>query len=150
VRRLLVSGMVAVKHAAALLGVVTHAANNHKVPVQRPDGSWSSQVIRDAQQTTRPVLKRRHQPLPPPEPATQPAATVDDLAWDRVFAEPPQKRPRTARAVAQVRRRREQDAQTQRRVNEIAGNAKGGEEHSAQQRLDGVRSRVLARVSANR
>jgi len=78
--------------------------------------------------------------LPLPEPATQPAATVDDLAWDRVFAEPPQKRPRTARAVAQVRWRCEQDAQTQRRVNEIAGSAKGGDEHSAQQRLDGVRS----------
>ena len=40
VRCLLESGRAAVKHVAALLAVVTHAANNHKVTVQLPDGTW--------------------------------------------------------------------------------------------------------------
>ncbi len=40
---------ITVKHAAAQLAVVTHLANNQKVPVQRPDGTWGTRIARDAQ-----------------------------------------------------------------------------------------------------
>ena len=68
VRCLLESGRIAVKHAAAVLAVVTHSANNHQVPVQRPDGTWGTRTVRDAQQPERGTGKRRRSPKPPAEP----------------------------------------------------------------------------------
>ena len=52
ITRLLVSARVAVRHAASLLGQVTHAANNCKMEVVLPDGSSAQRVCRDAQQHT--------------------------------------------------------------------------------------------------
>ena len=49
ITRLLTSGKVAVNHAAALLGEVTHAANHCSVQVHHPDGSTSVKICRDAQ-----------------------------------------------------------------------------------------------------
>ena len=95
VRRLLGSGKVAVKHSAALLGAVTHAANNHKVLVQSLDGSWVSQTVRDPQQPlVKRAVKRLREPKPPPQPAPQPAVTAADLSL--VDTHP--KRLRTVRA----------------------------------------------------
>eukprot|EP00973_Karenia_brevis_P034718 4790364-Karenia_brevis.AAC.1 len=47
---LLDSATHAVKHAATLLGLVTHAANNHKEQVVAPDGKITTIIRRDAQQ----------------------------------------------------------------------------------------------------
>ena len=52
ITRLLNSGSAAVKHAATLLGQVTHAANNCKMEVVQPDGSRVLKVCRDSQQHT--------------------------------------------------------------------------------------------------
>merc|ERR1712115_773410 len=65
---LFASGRSAVLHAAALLGVVTHAANNHKVSTQRLDGSWESRTLRDAQVPERRPLKRAREVKPPQAP----------------------------------------------------------------------------------
>jgi hypothetical protein len=51
--RLLDSGKAACRHAAALLGVVTHAANNCHVQEQREDGTLVTRIKRDAQQPAR-------------------------------------------------------------------------------------------------
>ena len=78
VRCLLESGSVAVKHRAALLAVVTHVANSCKEPVQRPDGTWTATVRRDAQQPAGHTRRQRKQPRPPAEPAALPEALVPD------------------------------------------------------------------------
>ena len=122
VRCLLESGKAAVKHAAAMLAVVTHCANNHKVPVQRPDGTWGTRVTRDAQ--VRHSRKVRRPPKPLAEPAPLPDTTGVGLGrageW---WLERPSKRPRTARAKVQARRKAADLAQTQRRVDEIGATA---------------------------
>ena len=66
ITRLLESGRIAVRHGAALLGVVTHAANNHKLQVERPDGTWGTSSIRDAQQPAN-HRKRQRAPLQAPK-----------------------------------------------------------------------------------
>jgi hypothetical protein len=150
VRCLLESGKAAVKHAAAMLAVVTHRANNHMVPVQRPDGTWGTRVARDAQQPARHSRKVRRPPKPPTEPAT--LADTTGLVLGRAGEwglERPSKRPRTASAKVQARRKAADLAQTRRRVEEVgaaAGVAETG--MSAQQRLDAVSRRVRARFSS--
>ena len=81
-RCLLESGRAAVKHRAAVLAVVTHAANNFKEPVLQPDGSWGTRTLRDAQQPASYKRKQRKEPRPPTEPAQLPLADglVDDVA----------------------------------------------------------------------
>ena len=80
VRCLLESGRAAVKHAAALLAVVTHAANHHKEPVQRRDGTWSTRCMRDAQQPAAGTRRQPRQVKPPAEPAPLPPASPSRLA----------------------------------------------------------------------
>jgi hypothetical protein len=75
-RCLLESGRAAVRHRAALLAVVTHAANNHQVQVQRLDGSWTTRTLRDAQQPLGHTRRQRRQPRPPAEPAPLPARST--------------------------------------------------------------------------
>jgi hypothetical protein len=80
VRCMLQSGQIAVKHFAALLGIVTHASNNHVVEFQRPDGSMGSRTVRDAQQpSNRSGHRRRRQPKPPTEPRPLRAVSIPDL-----------------------------------------------------------------------
>ena len=43
------SARAVVRHSAALLGQVTHAANNHRVVGWRPDGTAEVKVMRDSQ-----------------------------------------------------------------------------------------------------
>ena len=151
VRCLLESGKAAVKHDAAMLAVVTHCANNHKVPVQRPDGTWGTRVTRDAQQPVRHSRKVRRPPQPPAEPAPLPDTTGVGLGkageW---WQERPSKRPRTASAKVQARRKAADLAQTQRRVDEIGATAVVAQTGmSAQQRRDAVARRVRARLSSS-
>ena len=42
------NGVAAISHAAALVGVCGHAANNYDTTLLRPDGSTCSAVIRDS------------------------------------------------------------------------------------------------------
>ena len=150
VRCLLESGKAAVKHDAAMLAVATHCANNHKVPVQRPDGTWGTRVTRDAQQPVRHSRKVRRPPQPPAEPAPLPDTTGVGLGkageW---WQERPSKRPRTASAKVQARRKAADLEQTQRRVDEIGATAVVAQTGmSAQQRRDAVARRVRARLSS--
>ena len=105
VRCMLESGQIAVKHAAALLAAVTHAANNHKVPVQHPDGTWGSRTLRDAQQPSGHSRRQRKLPKPPSEPA-HPPSTVD------VGTRQPLRPAKRPRAVSTVRRRKRRAACT--------------------------------------
>ena len=102
VRCLLESARAAVKHAAALLAVVTHAANNHKVPWQRPDGTWGTRNVRDAQQPAMSTgrKQRRYKPLAEPKPL--PALAGVDRCLEAAH---PAKRKRAASAGRSRRRR---------------------------------------------
>jgi hypothetical protein len=145
--RLLESGRSAVRHAAALLGVVTHTANHHRVAVQRPDGTWSSRTIRDAQQPSRKPGRRRRLPQPPAPPApvrVYSAADLSDLlCWDRPR---PVKRPRSALAKANARSRAEDAAHTRRRIDDIGAGLVAEAYSPAHKRLEEVRRRVRARL----
>ena len=57
---LLRSARLAVRHAAALLGVVTHAANHHVVEVVDEAGKVTHNTLRDAMEP--PAGKKRAQP----------------------------------------------------------------------------------------
>ncbi len=58
------SARIAYKHSAAVLGCVTHAANNHKIQVIRNDGTVTYKTIRDStdvawRQSGLPTLKKK-------------------------------------------------------------------------------------------
>ena len=148
VRRLLESGQVAVKHAAALLAVVTHAANNHSVPIQRPDGTWGSRTVRDAQQPVRHGRKRRRSPKPPAAPAPLPSSVA---ATERLLdrsRERPLKRPCLASAKSKACTKAVDAAHALRRAQEIGASAAVAVgQPSAQQRMQELTRRVKARVS---
>ena len=106
VRSLLESGQAAVKHHSAVLGVATHAANNHEMAFQRPDGTMGFHTIRDAQQPSRHSARRMRQTKPPAEPKPLPDVVVSDL--DEVasgLVARPTKRQRVASAARQRKRR---------------------------------------------
>jgi hypothetical protein len=144
-RALLESGQVAAKHAAALLGVVTHAANNHKVPHLLPGGAGGFRTLRDAQQPERHCRKRRQLPKPPAAPAPPLAATLRAAPSLEIES---CKRPRTAKAKVQARKRKEEEALTWRRVLQVGSSAASSREGPpAQQRLAELHRRVRARLA---
>ena len=53
-QELIAAGSIATQHACALLGVVTHAANNKEVTAWRKDGTEYIRSIRDSSTTTGP------------------------------------------------------------------------------------------------
>ena len=157
------SAMAAVRHAAALLGQVTHTANNHKVLVTRPDGTQLERVIRDSQpkegaaRSTRPSNKLP--PTLPPPPAEVPQHCpssflegFDDDEDDLGEKRAPCRRGVVARSVAK-RRKTQEEAHVHRRVEEIASACQRssvvGSEHipTASERLSVVRQRILARLA---
>ena len=165
--RLLKSAKVAVKHAAALLGEVTHAANNHKVVVNRPDGRVVTQVLRDA--TPKPpqsaaasgkagslTAEARLETCEPlgeakPGPEAQDQCVRGDAAASRPSWFQPRKR--TVAAVLVAKRRRLDDvAATRRCVEEMALAARPdapsgpSDRLSAAERMAQLRERVLARI----
>ena len=122
---------------------------NHKLQVQRPDGTWGMRSVRDAQQPAnhrkrpRAVLK-----APPEARPLQPMAEAHLATLDEWAAQQPVKRPRTSRANLLGRRRRAEDEQTRRRVEELGARAvASGQRPSAQTRLEQLRQRVRARLS---
>ena len=145
--RLLESGKAAVRHGAALLGAVTHAANNHKLQMQRPDGTWGTRTIRDAQQPAK-HRKRPREPLQAPLDAKplRPLAAAELAALDDWAARGSVKRQRPASTGILARRRRAEVDQIRRRVEEMGASlVASGHRPSAQTRLEQLRQRVRAR-----
>ena len=68
---LTMSARAAVRHSVALLGCVTHAANNHVVQVTREDGTTLDKVKRDVTEHSRKRARREESFVEPPgiEPA---------------------------------------------------------------------------------
>ena len=161
--RLLKSARAAIRHSAALLGEVTHAANNHRTVVTLADGSQVAKLVRDAQ----PKEFRAPGRATKPKVDTQiPAAEVPVHCSSSQLAELQSGRywPRAANvrvscggaAAARVstkRRRMEDEAATRRRVEEIASAAArpsrpdGSPGPTASDRINGVIARVQARLA---
>jgi hypothetical protein len=132
---LLKSAQAAVRHASALLGRVTVAANHHEVSTTQEDGTEKIVVKRDAQQPDAATRARRSRKRAAPKPADAPkaaaaptaAAAAPAGATDDVAAlfKPPRPITATAKAARWLRRRRHQDdrAATDRRVQEIGAAA---------------------------
>ena len=110
--RLLASSEAASAHAACLLGLVTHAANNHREVTQNEDGSTTTRKLRDS--SDKPKSKRAlSAPLPQPKAKARPAsASVQNApvaAW----------RPPTPQAAARRQQLAESKEALARRVEEV-------------------------------
>jgi hypothetical protein len=91
---------------AAVLGIVTHAANNHRVEVVQPDGTVSHTVVRDsapipredraAKASPAPALRPDHQPSAPPRAARAPSLVAKAAAKRKRHAEAAEDRSETA------------------------------------------------------
>ena len=166
VLQVLKSAKAAVRHSAALLGEVTHAANNHKTEVTTVDVSRVTKVIRDAQPrapgTFRQDVKAAESPKPVAAKAAKrcrphevPCPVVQQLQQPRQL-EPnnhteSSSKAKMAREFAQ-RRRIKEDAATQRRIDEIVASSRPRNPGSsvaltAEDRLKGVLERVRARCA---
>ena len=77
---LLESAQAAVRHASALLGRVTVAANHHEVSTTQGDGTEKVVVQRDAQQPDGATRARRSQKRAAPKPAAAPRASASTAA----------------------------------------------------------------------
>jgi hypothetical protein len=148
ITRLLTSGRSAVRHAAALLGQVTHAANNCVMDCALPDGSVVQRICRDAQppcfKKKRPRDRSDMALRPPEQPAPLPceALGTPDLAESLHRSRAAAARDHAASCRAQ------QEWHTKRRIAEIAaaccppsGRPSGAE------RLEQLQGRVRARLS---
>ena len=168
IRRLLESGRVAAKHAAKLLGRVTHAANNCELEMKMPDGTRVLKKCRDAQQHTRHQCSAartrcRKEPAPP---AALPGdeATAGAAAIGACGAWPPghlQMRKRAADSVdvqasrrakvarlAMAREKATDDARTLQRIAEIGARLFAPVSRlPADERMQRLRERVRARSS---
>ena len=154
--RLLESGRAAVKHAAALLGAVTYAANNCMLPVQNEDGSWGSKIARDAQPPPSRGMKRQRSPAEAPAPPALAMLCKQDggAALER-FEElhrsglpTVRRRSRAAAAGLRARGRAAEHEQTKRRVAELAASAAAPRHRpSGSERLEAVAERVRARIA---
>jgi len=134
---LLSSAEAAAGHATALLGVVTHAANNFKEVVVSEDGTSTTRVLRDS--TDKPKAKRVLATPPAPLPATSqsaPAKTEVAVAPWR----PP------APATQAKRRRVEADAEALAASVERIGSSMSSRSHvlTGKQRLAALAGRVAS------
>jgi hypothetical protein len=120
--RLLGRAEALVKHEAAVVGVVTQAANNHSVEVVTPEGRTMTKTVRDS--TGVRAARGRHAATKPIVPVaasaiTQPAAVAIGSCLDdelRALAGPPerherQRRVAAARRAATIARREASDSQ---------------------------------------
>ena len=89
ITQLLASGRAAVRHAAALLGQVTHAANNCPMQATLPNGDCVVRLRRDS--TPKPASIKRNmrsasdEVHEPPEPVMQRCLSVE--SWIRALLE---------------------------------------------------------------
>jgi len=142
--RLIVSGTAAVKHAAMLLGRVTHAANNHLVTSIGRDGELHTKVTRDASQAPRCYKRKTDVKLQPAPPASFQKVIK---AW----SEPSRQVLPTASNPNRLhngRVRAHMEACTMRRVDEIGSSvACSGRLGVAGDRVEQVRRRVRERLA---
>jgi hypothetical protein len=152
-RLLIASASEAVKHAAMLLGRVTHAANNHIVTVTAEDGSTSTRRLRDAVEAPRCHKKRKATCLTGAMPTHEATtATIVASGCAALAAAHHAHRERAARrklASASACTALTIDSHTKRRVEEIGATLRmpsGGA--SASERIDAIARRVKARFGA--
>ena len=135
ITELVVSLEAATSHAAALLGIVTHAANNHKIKVTNEQGQEVVRTVRDS--VDKPKGKR-----PPPAKAAQ--APVAAAKQPAVHKEPaPWRPPRTVSAA--TRERRAQHEALDRRVEAIGSSLR---RRASSAPLAAVQERIRARLAA--
>ena len=151
ITRLLNSGRAATRHAAALLGWVTHSANNCIITCTLPDGTMVQRSCRDAQQPQFP--KRRSRPavdktpqLPPPS-APLPEQPAEATCTLLMGAGVSSRRSESARQhTADVRA--EQEWHKRRRIAEIAAASRPAVgKVSGAERLEQLQRRVRARIA---
>ena len=112
--RLVESAAPAVRHAAALLGKVTHVANNWTVEVVEPDGQLRRRVLRDADPAPRRQRKEQSDPSAPPPPRQPPRSASCPLP--RAWAQP---RPQSAARLHSAWVRSEMQERLRQRVAEV-------------------------------
>jgi len=178
VLRLLKSAKAAVRHAAALLGQVTHASNNHRSVTTLADGTQVVRTCRDSAPralagerltaTANRPGKRSRMEARVTAPglssvSAEQAAQADDSQSEKGDAGernlercmPASSRSLAARDFAK-RRRIHEDLLLRRRLDEVANGAgqpprvTGIPRPTASQRMDALKERVLLRVSASR
>jgi hypothetical protein len=133
----------ATAHAAALLGIVTHAANNHKVTEVGDGGAIITRIARDS--VDKPQHKRAAVPTPrvSPVPSVGPTAAVPTCgAPARAVKEPAPWREPKATAAATLDGRK-QVAALARRVQDIGDSLRPSVDSG---RLSRVKDRILSRV----
>ena len=151
ITRLLASGRAATRHAAALLGWVTHSANNLVVTSTLPDGSTVKKVCRDAQQLQYTRKRPRRDPhdvgRPPSAPAPLPCVPVLELCPAAERA--PRCCGKEARRERASELQAEQEWHTRRRLAEIAASSRpAAGKRSGAERLEDLRRRVRARLAS--
>ena len=124
-------------YAAALLGVVTHAANNHNVTEVDEAGNLVTRTKRDSM--AKPGHKRPQGPRPMPAP---PAPARAQSAAPKLCA--PWRPPKEETAAA--RKRREQQEAVNRRVEAIGCSLRP---RPGTPTLSAVQERIRARIAAN-
>jgi len=162
ITRLLASSRRAVEHAAALLGQVTHAANNFVVEEVLPDGVRVVRTIRDAQQQTgqrrraRCCKATKAPELPADIPSQQPQLASELLTRDvkrkacQALSVHAARRAKAAR-MAQAMESERAAANAQRLVIEASSRSRAAVGRpSAEERLLAVLSRVRSREAARK
>ena len=139
-KELVTSAGAATAHAAALLGVVTNAANNYTETLVDEHGTERIRTLRDS--TDRPKTQRAAS-TPPPSAKTAAKAVVPPLA-PRPVAKA--WRPLSAAASA----RAEVAANLKRRVGEIGDSLRASDVDSGKARLALVRERLRQRLKEQR
>ena len=141
--RLLASGEAASAHAACLLGIVMHAANNHRVVTLNDDGSTTTKVVRDS--SDKPKSKRAlSAPLPQPKLKARMSASSSVQGAPVAAWKPP-----TPQAAARKRQLTESEEALERRVEEVGSSlAPRTSGMSGMQRLALLAQRVRAKAQA--
>ena len=153
IRRLLASGRAAVRHAAALLGQVTHAANNCLMECLLPDGTTERRVCRDAQQA-RSARKRKRdggdeEAAVPAHPVSTPDTTDAARNGGPLLPRSCQQKRASATRERALLLKAEQEGHIRRRLAEIAAaSVPAAGKPSGAERLEQLQRRVRARISA--
>ena len=153
ITKILGSGRAAVRHAAALLGQVTHTANNCVMECVLPNGETERRVCRDAQQPTFARKRERPSSTEAPPPPAQPAPRPDGQGRAVVRTEVEMADWPGRGSAARERTillHAEEEWHTRRRVVELASACKPAvDQPSGAERLEQLRKRVRARSSGH-
>jgi len=137
----------ATAHAAALLGIVTHAANNHKVTEVGDGGAIITRIARDSvdkPQHKRAAVPMTHSVAPSQPPVAAPAVDTSSKPAMTPKEPSPWREPRATSAATLANR--EQAGFLARRVQDIGDSTRPSESSN---RLSIVRERILSRLAGN-